>query len=188
MTGTIWISRGVATGVAITVVALVSSVTFAGQAVEGAGCFECHDAGRIRGAAFVHGPVALDACAMCHQPHPRDDHSSQLTRAGAALCIQCHDAADYRGKYVHAPVRRGCVGCHAPHGGATYSLLETSTGGLCARCHARQRQRRATARARCTRCHEVHRARRADLLRTNAPRGRCARDRRAPRATRVTAR
>ena len=104
-------------------------------------CFVCHDerarayaiaidgrralrqVPRPRGppAKFVHGPVAIGSCTVCHDPHGQTNPAF-LVASGEALCFRCHTEAD---ALKHLTIRsagsgdflreKGCAYCHDPH-------------------------------------------------------------------------
>jgi len=82
-------------------------------------CAKCHDprpAGK-----FIHGPVAIGSCTVCHDPHGQTNPAF-LVASGEALCFRCHTEADV---LKHLVIRssdsadflreKGCVFCHDPH-------------------------------------------------------------------------
>ena len=87
---------------AAVLLALGAGPVFAGQ-----GCVtaKCH-AGMM-GFKFVHGPVAVQDCLLCHRK--TGEHKFVLAAQGAALCYICHDRMP-RG---HG---EACTACHDPHG------------------------------------------------------------------------
>ena len=92
-------------------------------------CFVCHDeraqllgdrAGRRRCSApsatsarrpqkFVHGPVAIGSCTVCHDPHGQTNPAF-LVASGEALCFRCHTEADALKHLTMKPgaARRSC--------------------------------------------------------------------------------
>jgi len=82
-------------------------------------CAKCHD--RRPAAKFVHGPVAIGSCTVCHDPHGQTNPSF-LVASGEALCFRCHTEAD---ALKHLVIRspdsgtflreKGCIFCHDPH-------------------------------------------------------------------------
>lgn len=54
----------------------------------------------------------------------------------AVDCFQCHDAADFKGRVVHAPVvNADCLSCHGPHVSRHEKLLLRAEQDLCFECH-----------------------------------------------------
>lgn len=82
-------------------------------------CAKCHD--RKPAMKFVHGPVAIGSCTVCHDPHGQAN-PALLVASGEALCFRCHTEAD---ALKHLVIRtpgsgnilreKGCVFCHDPH-------------------------------------------------------------------------
>lgn len=82
-------------------------------------CAKCHD--RRPAAKFVHGPVAIGSCTVCHDPHGQTNPAF-LMASGEALCFRCHTEAD---ALKHLVIRspgsgdflreKGCSFCHDPH-------------------------------------------------------------------------
>jgi predicted CXXCH cytochrome family protein len=62
---------------------------------------------------YVHGPVSVRQCSICHQPTAKHEFKP-ITNVGK-LCNECHDK-QFTGKDIHPPVKEGkCTGCHDPH-------------------------------------------------------------------------
>lgn len=78
-------------------------------------CLTCHMR-VVEEKKFVHGPVAVGDCALCHHYH-----GSQLPNLLLAdpitTCLNCHDRSDLSGGEHHAQSERSCSECHHPHGG-----------------------------------------------------------------------
>ena len=82
-------------------------------------CAKCHDprpAGK-----FVHGPLAIGSCTVCHDPHGQTNPAF-LIAAGEALCFRCHTEADVLKHMTMKPDdagaflrEKGCTFCHDPH-------------------------------------------------------------------------
>lgn len=92
-------------------------------------CNKCHE---DKGSgAYVHGPVAVGSCTVCHDPHGQTN-PYLLVRTGEDLCFQCHTAAD---ALAHLLVQgagdksflreKGCNFCHDPHNGDRKFLLRS---------------------------------------------------------------
>ncbi len=127
----------------------------------------CHE--QLGGQRWVHGPVATNDCAACHEPQgaPADHNFSAVTE-GAELCYSCHEPPGL-GEYTHDPYAEGrCLDCHDPHGGADKSYITTqSASELCGKCH----EPRGTnflhtpvAQGDCLACHRPHASSNAHLL------------------------
>jgi predicted CXXCH cytochrome family protein len=93
----------------------------------------CH--GELNSTPWVHGPVAIGSCDVCHRALPQGEHTYELTRTKENVCTYCHRMAS--GKFTHQVVTdTGCTKCHNPHGGAKRNLLVTQdVGKLCGECH-----------------------------------------------------
>ncbi|MHC5111274.1 MAG: cytochrome c3 family protein [Planctomycetota bacterium] len=78
-------------------------------------CRQCHDVpADIR---YVHGPVAVDDCLICHHHHG-GEFPMMLRVDPGQLCIQCHDRDDLTGGEHHALLdESACLDCHSGHGG-----------------------------------------------------------------------
>ncbi len=84
-------------------------------------CFQCHDKKKFTG-PYVHGPVAVGACLMCHLPH-QSKYPSLLTRKTPGLCLQCHNKQDVFANENHEGVS-DCLECHRPHTGEDPMFLQ----------------------------------------------------------------
>ncbi len=77
-------------------------------------CATCHEQFQVM-PQYVHGPVAVGKCLVCHNPHittrPR-----LLTRDNEEVCTFCHTTID-RTKEYHQYGEEGtlCYTCHSPH-------------------------------------------------------------------------
>ncbi len=125
-------------------------------------CSACHP--RVEAAPFLHGPVAVNACFMCHAEDYAPSRFQQRTSQGG-LCSNCHESflAKILGgrKFVHGPVAAGgCTVCHDPHGGRDKALVREDPTELCLACHAETlpvpTARQVHAKVECTRCHNPH--------------------------------
>ncbi len=82
-------------------------------------CAKCHD--RPATAKYVHGPVAIGSCTLCHDPHGQTNPAF-LVASGESLCFRCHTEADALKHLMLRPAEngnllreKGCVFCHDPH-------------------------------------------------------------------------
>ncbi len=70
---------------------------------------------------YVHGPVALADCSICHTPHTSTERRL-LTLPEAELCGFCHP------RLLSCPAADGtpadCTSCHDAHGGEVPHLLK----------------------------------------------------------------
>ncbi|WP_025322629.1 cytochrome c3 family protein [Deferrisoma camini] len=125
-------------------------------------CGACHPG--IEKAPNLHGPTAVYACFMCHDPQYR---SARFTIAASqpAGCGRCHEdfLARILGgkKFVHGPVAAGgCLVCHDPHGGKTTAVLREAPPKLCLLCHADTLplpvDKGLHGSVPCTQCHNPH--------------------------------
>jgi predicted CXXCH cytochrome family protein len=72
---------------------------------------------------YVHGPVSVGQCTICHQP--TDSHTFKKIPNVGQLCNNCHDK-EFTGKVVHPPVKeRKCTGCHDPHQSPNQFMLRS---------------------------------------------------------------
>ena len=129
-------------------------------------CLTCHE--KFTG-SFVHGPVALGACVVCHDPH--GSQVPHLLRvSGRAQCLSCHADIESRlakARFQHKALESGCTSCHSPHASGFRYQLKAEKEGLCAPCHAKVVDQAAgavvkhsavrEARA-CLNCHDPHAA------------------------------
>lgn len=70
---------------------------------------------------FVHGPVAIQLCELCHKR--TGEHAFGLEAAGEELCYLCHE----RGKAENV----NCIKCHDPHGSDLEFQLKPGAGKRC---------------------------------------------------------
>lgn len=63
---------------------------------------------------FVHGPVAVGECTVCHKK--TGEHKFTISKKSEELCYNCHpDRVDMK-KGAHAKSREAvCIKCHDPH-------------------------------------------------------------------------
>ncbi len=128
---------------------------------------KCHSS--MGKAKFVHGPVAVGQCTVCHtggkanHPTKRKKGSDFKLRAeGKDLCFLCHDRND-KAAVVHGPIAKGqCTSCHDPHQSNTEKQLKKETTSLlCFSCHEDNKTNRKVvhgpvAAGDCNICHNPH--------------------------------
>ncbi len=99
---------------------------------------------------YVHGPLNLEGCGLCHRAHG-DGADRHLVTPAAELCAGCHPefapaALARPGVSVHQPVREGrCGACHDPHAARHEALLRRPGNALCTGCHEGKRHRHPLA-------------------------------------------
>jgi predicted CXXCH cytochrome family protein len=98
-------------------------------------CYSCHKA--IQSYVYVHGPVSVWACLICHDSDAIPRYA--VKKPEAQTCYTCHVEQE-KGwtskKYIHGPVSTGqCSICHNPHGSDHPSSLSKHTWDLCVQCH-----------------------------------------------------
>lgn len=159
-------------------------------------CLACH--ARMLEKKFVHGAVHkgcdachadLDASVTPHKPKGRSATGQKAERQDA--CTGCHDAKEFNGRFVHAPVAEGkCSTCHDPHASDFVGLSRRPPAEQCLDCHPDVKKRphvivgfsagghpigdakkvaidplRAGKPFYCAACHEPHRSGHAMLMR-----------------------
>lgn len=77
-------------------------------------CLKCH-VRLLEGKAFLHAPVAVGDCALCHHYHG-SPYPNLLLTDPIKTCLKCHDLADLSAGPHHAQPGRACHECHDPHG------------------------------------------------------------------------
>jgi predicted CXXCH cytochrome family protein len=130
---------------------------------------ECHVS--VKAFAYLHGPVAMNGCSVCHELVDEEQHTFTLLRADKELCTYCHEFDVTATAVVHEPVQREeCLGCHNPHGGPGRSLMrEQSVAATCNRCHESVTHSKAflhspVREGQCITCHAPHASRLPKLL------------------------
>jgi predicted CXXCH cytochrome family protein len=102
------------------------------------GCItsKCHQT--ISTEAWVHGPVGVGVCTVCHNPVEGQEHQFNFALEKQDLCFACHDASRdmMMENHRHTPVANGdCTGCHDPHQSEYRFMLKNKTTELCYSCH-----------------------------------------------------
>ena len=89
-------------------------------------CYNCH-ADYTASAPFVHGPVAVGQCLICHNPH-KSKIEHLLISPEPGLCYQCHDVDTIELIAAHLPNQlSSCTNCHNAHAGSAKALLKDTT-------------------------------------------------------------
>ena len=93
---------------------------------------ECH--ANYREAKYVHSPVVLKACNVCHVT-VEDRHVFKLVATDEKLCTFCHKLK--LKNFVHEPIAKGeCLKCHDSHSSEFPFLVKVDPGKeLCFTCH-----------------------------------------------------
>ncbi len=98
-----------------------------------------------------------------------------LPQNGKATCLSCHDKAQFTGKIIHQPVKKGeCGQCHNPHVAHFPGLLHQETSALCFSCHSAEEKsffqgqtHEPVQKGQCLACHEPHASEQKQLLKEN---------------------
>ena len=123
-------------------------------------CYGCHQE-HISPDEWVHGPVAIGKCLLCHEPHEAIN-KSLLSKPVPELCYQCHEDLGTIYNYLHGPVEGGyCTACHHPHQAEEEKLLRFSGKELCFYCHIetdviQNEMHQDLGEMTCTDCHNPH--------------------------------
>lgn len=121
---------------------------------------ECH--ANYRESKYVHSPVILKACNVCHQT-VENRHLFKLVTTGEELCIFCHKMK--LKNFVHEPVTKGeCLKCHDSHSSEFPFLVKTDPSKeLCFTCHQKTEKfhgkkyfHAPAEEGACILCHENH--------------------------------
>ena len=97
---------------------------------------KCHE--EMGKAEWVHGPVGVGACVVCHNPVEGEDHKFTFPAERAELCFACHEGKRdmMLEANIHTPVAEGdCTGCHDPHQSEFRFTLKGDAKSLCFECH-----------------------------------------------------
>ena len=89
-------------------------------------CKQCHEAffDKLEQLAFIHGPLAVGQCKMCHNPH-ESPYPALTPAPQPELCRPCHELEALLLNPRHADKSERCDSCHNPHGGdARFQLRE----------------------------------------------------------------
>jgi predicted CXXCH cytochrome family protein len=123
---------------------------------------ECH--AKVVKHKFLHGPLKVGQCTVCHAPLPGTDHKFKLVANEEKLCLTCHKSVDTKGYNLHDPVAKGkCLGCHDAHGSEEPSqVIKSPAAKLCNECHnkkpvlTRKYPHKPAAQGECLSCHRPH--------------------------------
>jgi len=127
---------------------------------------DCHDQFEMK--EYLHGPIALGECTVCHKPDDVAKHTFKFAREGNDLCANCH-LEQTAGKNVHKPVKEGkCIQCHDSHSSDNKGLLHKETvAESCAECHKvtdHEHLHGPVAVGECSICHNPHSSDEKNLL------------------------
>jgi predicted CXXCH cytochrome family protein len=124
---------------------------------------------------YLHGPLQIGQCTVCHLPLPGPDHKFKIAAKEEKLCMTCHQRVQTKGYIQHDPVAKGkCLGCHDPHGSEQKSQVrKTPDILLCNECHkkkpvlTRKYAHKPVAEGKCLPCHQPHESKYKNLLDTS---------------------
>lgn len=150
-------------------------------------CYACHDRVAVAPSAkggpakFIHQPVAMGVCVLCHDPHGADGANLLRIDVDRQLCVRCHRITFDQGDHVHPPVGDGaCMACHDPHGSDQPKFLRAASPELCLDCHdgieelldsSTGTHGAITTGQSCIGCHNPHAGTYAGLLTKTYPKG-----------------
>lgn len=134
---------------------------------------ECH--AKVVKHKYLHGPLQIGQCTVCHLPLPGTDHKFKLAATEETLCMTCHKRVATKGYLQHDPVAKGkCLGCHDAHGSEEKSQVrKTPDILLCKECHdkkpvlTRKYAHKPVAEGKCLVCHRPHESKAKNLLDTS---------------------
>ncbi len=119
-------------------------------------CRKCHgEYYALKADDWVHGPVALGKCSMCHVSHT-SKYKGLLAKPQRDQCFFCHDAGRTLAATYHSQAEtKSCSTCHDPHSAGNPLLLAD------AMTYARRKRRPRPApsghaewdKSSCTTCH-----------------------------------
>jgi predicted CXXCH cytochrome family protein len=116
---------------------------------------------------YLHGPLVVGQCTVCHAPLPGNEHKFKIAEVEAKLCLMCHKRVDTAAD-LHDPVKEGkCLGCHDPHGSEEHFQVRISPiAKLCNDCHSKKQNmkpvlsrkyaHKPVADGDCLACHNPH--------------------------------
>ncbi|MHC4726808.1 MAG: cytochrome c3 family protein, partial [Planctomycetota bacterium] len=89
-------------------------------------CYECH-ADYTTSASYVHGPVSVGQCLLCHNPH-RSRIEHLLKEPQPQLCYLCHNIDAVKLIPAHLVKEQFiCTDCHNAHTSSIKYLLKEAT-------------------------------------------------------------
>ena len=119
---------------------------------------------------YLHGPLKMGYCTVCHAPLPGTDHKFKLLETEVKLCLICHQGVNTKGYQLHDPVAKGkCLDCHDPHGSEEPSQVRKSPQvKMCDECHkpvlTKKYAHKPVAEGKCLSCHQPHGSKATMLL------------------------
>ncbi len=119
---------------------------------------------------YLHGPLIVGQCTVCHAPLPGNQHKFRVEQSAIKLCAACHKRVDTTGYMLHDPVAKGkCLKCHDSHGSEEPSMVRLSPQvKMCNDCHkpvlTRKYAHKPVAEGKCLSCHPAHGSRAKKLL------------------------
>jgi predicted CXXCH cytochrome family protein len=128
---------------------------------------ECHT--EITQHKYLHGPLVIGQCTVCHAPLPGPEHKFRVQENDAILCSGCHRSVDAE-KFLHDPVAEGkCLKCHDPHGSESPAQIRLSpVVKLCRDCHdpvsTKKDVHEPVSKGECLDCHRAHGSKEQKLL------------------------
>jgi predicted CXXCH cytochrome family protein len=108
---------------------------------------------------YVHGPVAVNQCTVCH--NPTASHKFKAITDFGKLCNVCHESSYFYREVIHPPVEKGhCTGCHNPHQSPYEFMLRQKGAKVCLICHDKEfavgKYNHSPHEGACTECHSPH--------------------------------
>jgi predicted CXXCH cytochrome family protein len=99
---------------------------------------KCHAA--IGEGKYVHGPVAVGECQICHgksQKHREMPYRYKFGKTGniSSACIFCHTSFESGEITVKHEKYEECIACHTHHGSSNMYQLSSEGSKLCFQCH-----------------------------------------------------
>lgn len=150
---------------------LLSSDKLFGEPAAKTSCVTSNCHAKMGKEKYVHGPVAVNDCIICHKETGK--HKFAAIKDTASLCYSCHDKVDTK-KAVHKPVKEGnCTKCHSPHQSPNKFMLVSDGANLCFMCHPKNLAagkflHGPVAVGECTACHGAHQSDFPKLLQAQA--------------------